>query len=122
MNAVRRTLATFERPGEVLDHFIEGAPAQELVCRAWVSAKPLSGREVFNAQQVQSIASQKYCTIWTQDTAKIDTGCRMKFAKPEPVKPDEPNHDDNFRVFQIESIVNVGERNRELEMMVVERT
>lgn len=71
--------------------------------------KPLRGNEYYNARQIQSNISHKvviqYATLSNGDRIK-PSNCRIVF-------------DDN-RTFNIQSVINIGERNKELELMVVE--
>jgi head-tail adaptor len=94
----------------------------EVVCREWVSLEPLSGRELFQAQQVQSQTTHKSTGTYSPTFATVDSACRMKIENPIPVNQQDSNDDANYRIFEIESLVNVGEQNRELELMVVEKT
>lgn len=116
----RNHKATFERklPPDVWTGQLE---RWELECREFVSLEPLTGRELFNAQQVQSLATQKVKLTYSATTAAVTTAHRMKIRKPVTVNENEPEHDDNYRIFHIENIVNVREMNRELELMVQER-
>ncbi len=56
-----------------------------------------------------------------QTMEEVDVTCRMKLSRPNVVDESEPNSDVNFRIFHIESVVNVGEMNRELQFVVVEK-
>lgn len=122
MSRRNNKLAIFERPAPVLDPLLGEKPRWCEVTKAWVGLEPLNGRELLLAQQVQAHTTLKLTTTWTPTIAAVDTACRMKIAKLTPVKPNEPKSDDNFRIFNIESLMNVREQNRELEMMVVEKT
>lgn len=122
MSSARNNLMIFERVAPILDRFVEITPTNDEVTKAWCSLEPLTGRELFQAQQVQSQVTHKACCTWTAETTGITTDCRMKLAKPTPVDEQNANADVNFRIFQITSIRNVREQNRELELMVVERT
>jgi head-tail adaptor len=112
----------FERKSPPLDYFVAEAAEWEEVCRAWCSLEPLRGRELFEAMQVQSQTTHKMCLTYTPETTRITTDCRAKLAKAIPVNEAEPEHIANYRIFEIDQIVNVKEQNRELELMVVEKT
>jgi len=75
----------------------------------FAEVKPLRGNEYYNARQIQSNISHKvtiqYAALSNGDRIK-PSNCRIVF-------------DDN-RIFNIQSVINIGERNKELEMMVVE--
>lgn len=115
-------LATFERKANPLDYFSGETDVWELVAKEWVSLRPLNGREIFQAQQVQSIARLVAETNWSPSMSVVNTACRMKIAKPVPVDESDANADVNYRLFEIDSVVNVNEANRELQFMVVEKT
>lgn len=119
--STRNHKAIFERKAAPLDHFGGESDAWSELCREWVSLEPLAGRELFEAQQVQSQITQKARLTHSPTAAGIRTHDRFKIALPVLVNEDEPNADENFRIFEIESIVNVREQNRELELMVIER-
>lgn len=113
--------ARFERQSPI-DDFVDSEQTWELLCRAYVELEPLRGVELFQAAQVQSQATIRARTVYTPDVAAVTTADRFKLPKAEPIRPEEPDDDANYRVFHIESIINVRERNRTLEMMVVEKT
>jgi len=82
--------------------------------------EPLTGREFFNTQQVQSTTSHRVKLTHSPTAATVTTECRMKIRRNVAVNEDEPDDDANFRIFGIENIVNVREENRELQFMVTE--
>lgn len=122
MSRNRNKLIVFERKIPPLDYMVAEVPDWPEVCKAWCSLEPLTGRELFQAQQVQSQTTHKVCLTYTAETARITSDCRLKLAKAIPVNEAEPTSDENYRIFEIEQIVNVREQNRELELMVVEKT
>jgi len=70
---------------------------------------PLRGSEYFAAQQVQSGVTYKFRIRYRtlSDGSQIDPSCRILY-------------DTTTRVFNIASVVNVGERNRMLEFLCTE--
>ncbi len=120
MSIARNKLAIFELKTQPLDN-LDGEKQRTEVAKAWINLAPLSGRELLTAQQVQAQTTHKITLIWTPTTSRITSACRMKIAKPVPVNEDKPTDDVNFRIFNIESVLNVREDNRELELMVVEK-
>lgn len=62
----------------------------------WAEVKPLSGRELFVAQQVQAETSAQ---IWLRYLADVDTTMRVEF---------------NGRFYQILSVINYRELNKSL--------
>ena len=78
--------------------------------REWFEITPLTGREYNQAQQMQSNVTHKMrCTYWA------GANSRMRLIKPNVEDRDNP-----LRTFNVQSVVNVGERNRELEWMCTE--
>ncbi len=71
---------------------------------AWASIQPLSGREYFQAQQMQSVVDHK---ITMRYQPGIQSEMRINW---------------NNRNFDILSIINTEERNKELVLMVKEFT
>jgi SPP1 family predicted phage head-tail adaptor len=68
----------------------------------WAAIEPLSGREYFAAQQVNAEVT---CRIRMRYLAGVTPSMQVKFGE---------------RTFAIESVINVEERNRELQLMVKE--
>lgn len=116
----RNHKAIFERKTP-RDEWSGAAESYELIHTEWVSLEPLTGREYFQAAQVQAQNSVKCKLEWSPTASGITTDCRMKIRKPVAVNEQEPEADDNFRLFEIENITNPGEMNRELELMVQEK-
>lgn len=112
-------LATFER-SSVANEFENTSGEWGELCKAFVNLEPLTGREFLEAAQIQTRMTHRGRLIYTAQTAQIKSKDRFKIALPTLVEPEEPDKDINFRIFQIESIVNVREQNQELELMAVE--
>lgn len=125
MSRRNNRLATFERQTTIDDNFSGELASWVEVCKAWVSIQPMqvgSQRgEFIDTNQVKGTRKSIAKTIWTQEAALITTDCRLKVAKPVAVNNENANADENFRIFEIDQIVNVDERNRELQLMVVEK-
>lgn len=118
-------LVIFERKAEEIDLFSGEVQQWKEVTKAYVSLSSdiASQRgETTDADQRTSIRRGIVKTTWTPTMAKIDTACRMKIAKFETVNPDKASDDLNFRIFGIDSLVNVNEQNRELQIGVMERS
>lgn len=90
-------------PEESRDSF--GEPAQEWaqVAQVWASVKPLSGRELWNAQQVQADVTHAVRMRWRQG---VDPKMEL---------------DLNGRRLRILSVLNLEERNRTLELLCQEQ-
>ena len=83
--------------------------AWENDAKVWAEGWPLRGSEYFAAQEVQAGVTYKwrirYRTL--SDGSRIDPTCRIL-------------HDTTTRVFNIASVINVGERNKMLEFLCTE--
>jgi SPP1 family predicted phage head-tail adaptor len=78
------------------------------ILREWFDIQPLTGREYVEAQAVQSNVSHKAtCPFFAGANSKMRLTLGENANTPE-------------RVFNVESVVNVGENNRLLEWMVKE--
>ena len=68
----------------------------------WAAIEPFRARELFAAQQVQSQVTHR---IWMRYFAGLQSTDRIKFGE---------------RIFNIDGIRNIDERNRELEVFCME--
>ncbi len=107
----RIDIGIFERFTEPLDKWTGEVGSWQEVAREWVGLTPqridTQRTEFVDAAQNKSTRKTVADCTWTPTTAAIDTACRMRVGE---------------RIFEIESILNVGENNRELQMMVIEKT
>jgi SPP1 family predicted phage head-tail adaptor len=93
----------FETPATTEDTFGEVVDAPyAAVATVWGSVEPLSGREQLWAQQVQAEITHK---VRVRYSNLVTPECRIRFGT---------------RYFNILSIINREERNRELEIMCKE--
>jgi SPP1 family predicted phage head-tail adaptor len=86
--------------------------------QCYADVRPLRGIELFNAQQVQSQVTH---TIETEFIAGVTSAMRIKAARPALVNIGDPDHADNFRFFEIASVINPNEANRSLELLCIEK-
>ncbi len=95
---------TIEQPSSTKNEYGEEEDTWQIVARVPAKISPLSGRELWNAQQVQPDITHEICIrYYPAITAKM----RVKFGT---------------RVFNILTPpLNLEERNRELRMMCMER-
>jgi head-tail adaptor len=93
----------------------------EEVTREWVALAPQTGSEFVNATQTTATSKLLVYTTFSPSMADVTTKCRMKIAKLSMVNEDDPNADENYRIFNIEDITNVREQNRELQLLVTEK-
>lgn len=121
----RDNKAIFEREQQPANQFGEQTTSWCEVAREWIGLTPqpvnTQRAEFIDANQNKAVSKSVADCCWSQTMAAIDVACRMKIAKPNAVYESEPNSDVNFRIFHIESVVNVGEMNRELNFVVVEK-
>jgi hypothetical protein len=112
-------LAIFERQNERNDVDGTGGEWEELT-RAYVHLRPLTGNERLIAAQIQAHQTHAMEGHYG-DLRSVRPEDRAKFARYDVVDVEEPESELNFRIFNIESSINVDEANREIKMMVVER-
>ncbi len=114
--------AIFERFTQPTDNFGTAEGQWLPIAREWVSLAPQAmAREFVDAAQVKgNTIFFCYCN-WSRTMAAVDITCRMKLSKLDVVNEQEPDADENFRLFGISEIQNVREQNRELQMMVLEK-
>ncbi len=112
--------AIIEQSTQPASHFTTTGPAWAEFALAFVSIEPLSGRELFAAQQTQAETTHKIILDYISD---ITTAMRLKVRNALVIgAEDDPDDDQFYRIFHIESIINPLERNKELHLMCVERT
>jgi SPP1 family predicted phage head-tail adaptor len=103
--SVRKFILTVEQ--DTVGNELAGEPSEaETVCSVWGNIHPLTGREYQQAQQMQSNVSHKITTeLLPQNLGPATSRMRLKHGT---------------RTFEVQSVVNVEERNRELEWMCTE--
>jgi SPP1 family predicted phage head-tail adaptor len=87
---------------DTADSYGEPIPAWSTFLETWASIDPISGREFFSSKEVKSEVSHKVRIRWAEG---ITTQMRVLFGT---------------RTFDIESVINIEERDRELLLMCVE--
>lgn len=98
-----RHRVTIEKPVQGADNeYGEPAITWTKVCKRWASIEPLSGREYFQAAQVQSEVSHR---IIMRYYAGFQHDWRIKYGS---------------RVFGVVSVTHTGELKRETQLMAVE--
>jgi len=119
-------LLIFERQKPVLDHFIGETDKWEEVCKAWCKLEPAQiyaqRFEFADSGKTTSTRKSVLTVHYTPTTATIRTDCRAKLARDVAVNETNATADENYRMFHVEQIVNVGEQNRKLQMLVQELT
>jgi SPP1 family predicted phage head-tail adaptor len=93
---IQRRAITFNDLGEPVETWSDWK-------RIWASVEPLSGREYFSSAQAQAEVTHR---IRMRRADGFTTTDRIVF---------------NDRVFEVDSIQNIGERNKELVVMAVEQ-
>lgn len=123
--STRNHIAIFERFIDPADNFGEAKGSWEEVCKEWVSIKPLAINtqrgEFVDTAQTRSLIRSTVLANWSPTLSAVTTKCRMKVARPVPVNSENAADDANYRIFEIDSLINYGEQNRELQMFVVEK-
>jgi len=93
---------TIQQVTETKNSFGEVSEAWSTYNTVWAEIKPISGKEYFNAESVQSEVTHK---IKTRYLSGITTKMRISY---------------DSRVFDIETVINIDERSRYIEMMCTE--
>jgi SPP1 family predicted phage head-tail adaptor len=98
---------TFQRRTESLDAYREDTGTWADLVTVAAGVEPVSGKEFFAALQVQSDISTRVVCRYSSDVSGVTTKDRIL-------------HDSNY--YDIESILNVGSRNKELQFMCVQHS
>jgi SPP1 family predicted phage head-tail adaptor len=100
------------------DHFRQQGSWQDLDDQSvYVQFVPLAGKEYFQAQQVEASTSHRVRIHYRSD---VTPKMRLRMAKPGIAEIDTSN-DNHYRIFQIDSVINLNEANRTLELIVTEK-
>lgn len=94
-----------QRATDAIDQYGDQTKSWANLATVWAAVEPLNGRELFTAQQTQSQVSTRI-TIRPIVGQTITSKDRIKFGS---------------RYFDIQSVINVEERNIELQLLCVER-
>ena len=112
-------LVSIEYPVTVVDATTkEAAPSFLTLCRAYASIKPLSGRELMNADAMEGDNIYKIEMYCNSKTARLDPRYRIRY--DEPVSLRAPG-DNGIRYFNVVNVNNTEERNRELVITAKEQ-
>jgi SPP1 family predicted phage head-tail adaptor len=93
---------TIQQSTESQNDYGEATSSWSEFATVWASVQPISGREFFAAQAVQAQVSTRIKIRYLPD---VTPKMRVLFGS---------------RVFRIEAVLNIDERNRELHLMCVE--
>lgn len=77
----------------------------------WAAVEPISGRELFSAQQVQANTTTR---IRIRHRSGVDSKLRVKFVA-------DNGSPQRIKYYEIESVLHINERQREIHLMCVER-
>jgi SPP1 family predicted phage head-tail adaptor len=91
-----------ESAAEAQDSFGEPDPTWSTFGTAWAAIAPLTGREAVTAQQIDAQIDHK---VTIRYLAGVAPKMRVKFGS---------------RIFNIISVANIDERNREIQLLVTE--
>jgi SPP1 family predicted phage head-tail adaptor len=100
-----RHRVTVQRATDAIDQYGDQTPTWTSLGTVWASVEPLNGREYFAAAQMQSEVSTRI-VIRPISGVTLTPKDRVKFGS---------------RYFDIQSVINRDERNRELQLLCVER-
>lgn len=95
----------FERSTETVNAYNEPVQTWSLLASAWVGIEPLRGNERIAAMQVQAAADVRIVTRYQTALSDLNPKDRAVFGS---------------KVYDIKAVINVDERNRELQVMATE--
>ncbi len=98
---------TLERPVTTTDAYGGTETTWESVGDRWAGVEPLRGKEFFEAQAAQSEVELRVVVRYDSAIAGVDATWRVVYGA---------------RVFEVESAINTGERDEQIELMCKERT
>lgn len=98
---------TFQRRTETLDAYREDTGEWEDLVTVYAGVEPVAGKEFFAALQVQSDITHRILVRSSSDVSGITTKDRV-------------SHETNL--YDIQSILNVGSRNKELQLMCIQHS
>ena len=93
---------TIQQPADTIGSAGEIDQAWTTYAVRWASIMPLSGKEFYASKQLNAETTHK---ITIRYTSGVTTKMRVSY---------------DSRIFAIESIINFGERNKEMQLMCVE--
>lgn len=102
------TRLTVEVPTRVKNDLGESIVVWNETARVWASVNPLTANEQIKVKQAQLTLTHK---IRCRYTSVIKSDCRLVY---QPAGEEKP------RYLNIQGIINIGEKNRELEITAVE--
>jgi SPP1 family predicted phage head-tail adaptor len=98
---------TFQRRTETLDAYREDTGTWANIATVSAAVEPVNGREFFSALQVQSSITTRVVCRYSSEVSGVTTKDRIL-------------HGSDY--YDIESILNVGSRNKELHFMCVQHS
>lgn len=101
---IQRRIETQNSTGEVEQRYEDWQTV-------WGSIEPISGREYFSAQQIQS-------DITTRIRLRYQPGITPKMRIAHVIGAGSPTQ---FQYFDIESVLHINQRNREIVLMCIRR-
>ena len=101
-----RHYITIETAADSIDGSGDVTESFSTLAQRWASIEPLSGREYFTAQQEASEVSHKIRLRWDSTVSAVTPKHRIAY---------------DSRTFDIVSVFNSNERDRELMIMAIER-
>lgn len=98
-----RHRVTLQQPAETRNEYGEAERTWSHVATVWAAVEPLSGREYFDSQQRQAAVSTR---ITLRYQPGITPHMRVLFGA---------------RVYEIDSVIDIEERHREMQLMCAEQ-
>ena len=97
-----RHVVCIQTPIEVPNEFGEPVKQWKEILKTWAGIEPLKGNEKFSAMQVQSEVDSRIVIRWSSCADQITTKERVVFGK---------------KIYDIKDILNIDERNQEIQIM-----
>ena len=115
MNVGRmRHKVTIEEVTETPDAYGDRTEVWSTYATRWASIEPIAGREYFSSRTENSEASVRIRMRWDMTVGEVTTKHRITYNYPQL---EESPQRLSSRVFDIESIINLRERNHEVVFM-----
>lgn len=114
---------TFQKPVTAKNDYNEDVITYQGIGSVWASVQPLSGREYFAAQQAQAAVTHRVTARYHRGFVESWKWLSPAMPAAESITPvTSPRMRIVFkgRVFNVQNVIDVDERHRELQFMCVE--
>lgn len=109
-----RHKVTIQEVTETQDSYGQASESWATFATRWASIEPIAGREYFASRTENSEADVRIRLRWDRALVALTTKHRVLYTLP---LLDESPETSQTRIFDIEAILNMRERNREIVLM-----